>query len=164
MLNRIIEFSVKNKLIIEIGENFEKQEIVDELKGLADQFSSSGAWPTDEIGMGAIAFKNRCDEFRASAIRESLSMLLNVIEEGSGQVDPQFLSKIGRLDANPLTIAIGFSEVARKVVRAAEKRASALESQFEGVDPKAQVEEILEQFNILLAKLDTFSNEGESPC
>lgn len=155
--------SIKNKMIIEFGENFEKQEIVDELKGLADQFSSSGAWPTDEIGMGAIAFKNRCDEFRASAIRESLSMLLNVIEEGGGQVDPQFLSKIGRLDANPLTIAIGFSEVARKVVRSAEKRASALESQFEGIDPKAQVDEILEQFNILLAKLDTFSNEGELP-
>ena len=154
--------TIKNKLIAEFGEDFEKQELVDELKGLADQLSSSGAWPTDEIGMGAIAFKNRCDEFRSTAIRESLSMLSNAMDEGGGQVESQLLSKISRLDATPLTVAFGFSEVARKVVRAAEKRASALESQFEGVDPQAETDEIHKQFKILLEKFDTFSNEGDA--
>lgn len=154
--------TIKNKLIVEFGEDFEKQELVDELKGLADQLSSSGAWPTDEIGMGAIAFKNRCDEFRSTAIRESLSMLSNAMDEGGGQVESQLLSKISRLDATPLTVAFGFSEVARKVVRAAEKRASALESQFEGVDPQAETDEIHKQFKILLEKFDTFSNEGDA--
>jgi hypothetical protein len=155
--------TIKNKLLVEFGENFEKKEIVDELKGLADQLSGSGAWPTDEVGMGAIAFKNRCDEFHAIAIRESLSVLSSCIEESGVQVDSQLLGKIGRLDANPLTVAFGFSEVARKVVRTAEKRAFALESQFEGVDPKAQTDEILEQFKLLLENLDTFSIEGETP-
>lgn len=154
--------TIKNKLVVEFGEQFDKQEIVDELKGLADQLSGSGAWPTDEIGMGAIAFKNRCDEFRATAIRESLALLSNAIEESSGQGDSQLLTKISRLDATPLTVAIGFSEVARKVVRSAEKRASALESQFEGVDPQAQADEIHKQFRILLEKLDTFSKDGEA--
>jgi hypothetical protein len=154
--------TIKNKLLVEFGENFEKKEIVDELKGLADQLSGSGAWPTDEIGMGAIAFKNRCDEFHASAIRESLSVLSSCIDESGAQVDFQLLGKIGRLDANPLNVAFEFSEVASKVVRTAEKRASALESQFEGVDPKAQTDAILEQFKLLLEKLDTFSSEGET--
>lgn len=153
---------IKNKLVVEFGENFDKQEIVDELKGLADQLSGSGAWPTEEIGIGAIAFKNRCDDFRATAIRESLSMLTNSIEVENDQVDSQLLSRMGRLDVYPLTVADGFLEVARKVVRSAEKRASVLESQFEGVDPQTQRVEIQEQFKILLEKLDTFSNEGEA--
>jgi hypothetical protein len=89
-------------------------------------------------------------------------MLSNPIEEGDGQVDSQLLNKIGRLDATPLTVAIGFADVARKVVRSSEKRASALEAQFQGVDPKTQTDEILEQFKILLEKLDTFSTEGDA--
>ena len=71
-----------------------------------------------------------------------------------------------KLDENVLLVnlevAFGFSEVARKVVRSAEKRAFALESQFEGVDPQAQTDEIHKQFKILLEKLDTFSNVGEA--
>lgn len=154
--------SIKTKLVAEFGESFDKQEIVEELKGLADQLSGSGAWPTEEIGMGAVAFKNRCDDFRATALRESLSMLSNPTEDGLEQADSQLLSRMGRLDAFPLTISIGFVEVARKVIRAADKRASALESQSEGIDPQTQIEEIQEQFRILLEKLETFSIQGDA--
>lgn len=89
-------------------------------------------------------------------------MLSNPTEDGLEQADSQLLSRMGRLDASPLTISIGFVEVARKVIRAADKRASALESQSEGVDPQTQTEEIQEQFRILLEKLDTFSIQGDA--
>lgn len=122
-----------------------------------------GTWPTQDIGMGAVVFKKRCDEFRVAAVGMSLTTLANAGEEGTEQGDAQLLSKMGRLDVNPLIVASGFADVARKVVRAAERHASALEAQFEGVDPQAQAAEIQELFQNLLDELDSFSAEGESP-
>lgn len=155
--------SIRNRLIAEFGESFDKQEIVEELKSLADQLGGIGAWPTQDIGMGTAAFKNRCDDFRASAVGGSLATLANAGEEGTEQGDPQLLSRMGRLDVNPLIVATGFAEVARKVVRAAERHASTLEAQFEGVDPRAQAAEIQDLLRILLSDLDSFSAEGEAP-
>lgn len=154
---------IRNKLVAEFGEDFDKNGIVDELKGLADQLGGMGAWSTQDIGMGVVAFKNRCDDFRAAAVGMSLATLANAGEEGAEQGDAQLLSRIGRLDVNPLIVADGFADVARKVVRAAERHASALESQFEGVDPQAQAAEIQELFQNLLDELDSFSAEGEAP-
>lgn len=122
-----------------------------------------GAWPTQDIGMGTAAFKNRCDDFRAAAVGGSLATLANAGEEGTEQGDPQLLSRMGRLDVNPLIVAAGFAEVARKVVRAAERHASTLEAQFEGVDPRAQAAEIQDLLRTLLNELDSFSAEGETP-
>lgn len=155
--------SIRDKLVAEFGENFDKNEIVEEMKGLADQLGGMGAWPTQDIGMGTAAFKNRCGEFLAAAVSMSLATLANAGEEGTEQGDAQLLSRIGRLDVNPLIVASGFADVARKVVRAAERHASALESQFEGVDPQAQAAEIQELFRNLLDELDSFSVGGEAP-
>lgn len=155
--------SIRTKLVAELGENFDKQGIVEELKALADQLGGSGAWPTQDIGMGTVAFKKRCDEFRTVAIREALAMLSNAGEEGTEQGDAQMLSRVGRLDVNPLIVAASFTETARKVIRASEKQASVLEAQFEGVDPQAQAAEIQELFRSLINELDSFSAEGEAP-
>lgn len=155
--------SIRNRLVAEFGEGFDKQEIVEELKALADQLGGMGAWPMQDIGMGAAAFKKRCDDFRAAAVGVAIVTLANATEEGEEQGDPQLLSRMGRLDVNPLILAAGFAEVARKVVRAAEKHASALEAQFEGVDPQAQAAGIQDLFRILLDEMDSFSVEGETP-
>jgi hypothetical protein len=154
--------SVRSKLVSELGESFDKQAIVDELKGLADQLNASGVWPTQDIGMGTIAFKNRCDEFRSVAIREALVTLSSAGEEGNDQGDAQLLSRMGRLDVNPLIVAASFTETARKVIRASEKQASALETQFVGVDPQTQVVEIQALFQTLINKLDSFAEQGEA--
>ncbi|MBX9602404.1 MAG: hypothetical protein K2X35_15450 [Bryobacteraceae bacterium] len=154
--------SIRNRLIAEFGENFDKQEIGEELKGLADQLGANGAWPPD-IGMGTAAFKNRCDDFRLVAIGASLDTLANAGDESADQGSPQMLSRIGRLDVNPLIFAAGFAEGARKVVHAAEKHASTLESQFEGVDPQAQAAEIQDMLRVLLDNLESFSAAGEAP-
>jgi len=149
--------SIRNRLITVFGDNFDKQGIVEELKGLAEQLGEIGAWPNQDIGMGASAFKNRCDDFRATAVRESLATLSNPGEEGMEQADTQLLSRMGRLDVKPLIVAAEFADTARKVVSAAEKHASALESQFEGVSPLTQTLEIQDLFRTLLDKFDSFS-------
>ena len=75
----------------------------------------------------------------------------------------QLINRMGRLDVNPLIVAGSFVETARKVIRAAEKQASALEAQFEGVDPQAQAAEIQELFRSVINELDSFSAKGEAP-
>lgn len=154
--------SIKDKLLADFGENFDKNKIVEELKELADQLGGMGSWPTQDIGMGTAAFKNRCEEFRAAAVGLSIATLANAAEEGPEEGSAQLLGKIGRLDVNPLIIASGFADLARKVLRCAEKHASALESQCEGVDPQAQAAEIKALFRNLLKQLDSFAAEGET--
>ncbi|MYZ42456.1 protein DpdH [Schauerella aestuarii] len=154
--------SIRNKLVAEFGESFDKHEIVDELKALADQLGGSGAWPMQDIGIGTAAFKNRCDDFRAAAVGTALATLADVGKEKMEQGSPHLITKMGRLEVNPLIIAVEFVDLARKVVRAAERHASALETQFEGVDPQAQAAEIQDLLRILLDELDSFSVEGEA--
>lgn len=155
--------SFRRRLIAEFGESFDKHEIADEFKTLADQLGRIGAWPAQDLGMRTADFKKLCDDFRAGAVGGALDTLANAGEEEADQRGPQLLSRMGRLDVNPLIVAAKFADVARKVVRAAERHASALEAQFEGVDPQAQAAEIQELFQNLLGELDSFSAEGESP-
>lgn len=154
---------IRRKLEAELGENFDKQRIIEEFKALADQLGENGVWPTQEIGSGTAAFKKRCDELWAVPISEVLTMLTNADKDGIEQEDAQLINRMGRLDVNPLIVAASFVETARKLIRAAEKQASALEAQFEGVDPRAQAAEIQELFQSVINELDSFSAKGEAP-
>lgn len=156
--------NIRTKLTAELGDNFDKQEIAEELRALADQLKESGVWNVDEIGMGHIAFKNLCEEFRSGALREALSVLANSGGGEEGQSDGQLVSRMGRFDVHPLIVASRFVEAARKVVRASDKRAKGLEDQFQDVDPQAKANEILILFASLLDELDTLGMEGETTC
>ncbi len=154
--------SIRTTLLAELGESFDKQEIVDEFEALADQLGECGAWSDQEIGMGKVAFKNRCKDFRAVAVREAFATLSSAVEEGTEQSDAQLLNRAGRLNVNPLIVAANFVEKARLVVRVALRRADTLEKQFEGVNPEAEATEILASFQALSCELDSFAVEGEA--
>ena len=154
---------VRNKIVAELGENFDKQVIVEQLKALADQLAEKGAWRSDEIGMVTTAFKKRCDEFRNVAIREALNMISRSEDAVTEHGEDQPISRAGRLDVNPLIVAESLTETARKVIRASEKEASALDSKYVGVDPLAQAAEIQELFRALMNTLNSFSSEREAP-
>lgn len=156
--------NLRTKVTTELGDNFDKQEVVEELKALANQLKESGVWNADDIGMGPVAFKNLCEEFRSGAIREALSMLANSGEGEEGQSDGQLVSRMGRFDVYPLIVASRFVEAARKVVRASEKRAKGLEDQFQGVDPQVQASQIQTLFENLLHEMGALGVEGETTC
>jgi hypothetical protein len=156
--------SIRSRLTAELGDNFDKQKISEELRALADQLRGSGVWNEDDIGMGPVAFKNLSEEFRSGALREALSVLANSGEEREGRNETQLISDMGRFDVQPLIIASRFIEVARKLVRASEKRAKALEDQFQGVDPQAQASEIQTFFDNLLNEIGVLGMEGENTC
>lgn len=155
---------LRTKVTTELGDNFDKQEVVDEIKALANQLKESGAWDAYDIGINPVAFKNLCEEFRSGAIREALSMLVNSGEGEEGQSDGQLVSRMGRFDVYPLIVASRFVEAARKVVRASEKRVKGLENQFQGVDPQVQASQIQTLFENLLHEMGALGVEGETTC
>lgn len=155
--------SIRTTLIAELGESFDKQEIADEFETLADLLGECGAWSEQEIGMGKVAFKNRCKEFRAAAVREALTTLESGDAEGVEMSDAQMWSRAGRLNVIPLITATNFVEKARSVVRVASLHAGMLEKQYEGVNPGAERVEIQEILRDLSRELDSFAAEGEAP-
>ena len=157
--------SIRIKLIAEVGGEFDKQAIADEMKILSDQLKGTGSWNTEEIGMGHPAFRTLCEEFRGSAVREALT-ILGIASEGEGQEEgkgeAQLITRMGRFDVQPLILASRFVEASRKVLKVSDKRARTLEEQFRGVDPKAEAERIRHLFAGLLKELDSLGLEGES--
>lgn len=156
--------NIRTRLVAELGENFDKQEVAEDLRALAEQLRASGVWNSDEIGIAHPAFKSLCEDFRSAALREALSMLASSVEGDEGQSDDQLVSRMGRFDIHPLIVASRFAEAARKVVRASDKRASGLEVQFQGVDPQEQTSEILSLFESLANEIDSLVVEGETAC
>ncbi|MFT2158562.1 protein DpdH [Pseudomonas putida] len=155
---------IRSKLAAELGDNFDKQEIAEELKALADQLKESGVWNLAEIGIGHAGFKKLCEDFRSGALRDTLSVIANAQEGEEGQNEGQLISRIGRFDVYPLIVAARFVEVARRVVHASEKRAKGLEDQFEGVDPQAKASEIQDLFQNLTNEMDALESEGDVAC
>lgn len=151
--------AILTALEAEWGKSFDKQVIVGEFEALADQLGECGAWNEQQIGMGKQAFKNRGKDFGKAAVREALDTLSSAVEEG----DAQLLSRMGRLNVNPLIVASNFLEKARLVIRVASRHAEMLETQFNNVNPAAEAAEIQKVLQNLSGELDSFAAEGEAP-
>lgn len=162
-----IATSIRTSLTSELGVDFDKQEVVEELRSLSDLLSDSGVWPTDEIGIGPPAYRNLCEEFRKSALRESLAILSHVgNNEGQEEIneDAQLIVRMGRFDGSALIVATRFVELSRKLVKASDKRAKTLEEQFNGVDPQAEAERIQGMLTGLSVEIASMGSEGEAAC
>jgi len=156
--------NIRTKVVAELSETFDKHEVSDEIKALADQLKESGVWNTEEIGMGHIAFKNLCEDFRSCALRESLTVLATSSEGEDGASENQLISRMGRFDIHPIIVASRFVETTRKMVRAAEKRAKSLEEQFKGIDPQGRADEIQALFDDIVNEMSALGMQGEATC
>ncbi|WP_445368134.1 protein DpdH [Methylomonas sp. BW4-1] len=150
--------AIRTTLEAEWGESFNKQVIVDEFEALADQLGECGAWNEQQIGIGKQAFKNRCKDFGKVAVHEALDTLSSAVNDG----DVQLLSRMGRLNVNPLIVANNFLEKARLVIRVASRHASMLETQFNNVNPAAEAAEIQDVLQNLSCELDSYAVKGEA--
>lgn len=162
-----IAMGIRTRLTSELGVDFDKQEVVEELRSLSDLLRDSGFWNADEIGMGHQAYRNLCEEFRKSALKESLAILSDVgHSEGQEESndDAQLIVRIGRFDGSALIVATRFVELSRKLVKASNKRAKTLEEQFKGVDPQAEVERIQGVLAGLSLEIASMGSEGKAAC
>lgn len=162
-----IAMGIRTRLTSELGVDFDKQEVVEELRSLSDLLRDSGFWNADEIGMGHQAYRNLCEEFRKSALKESLAILSDVgHSEGQEESndDAQLIVRIGRFDGSALIVATRFVELSRKLVKASNKRAKTLGEQFKGVDPQAEVERIQGVLAGLSLEIASMGSEGKAAC
>lgn len=148
----------------ELGENFDKQQIADALKELAEGMQQSGTWSTEDVGMSGPAFKRMCEDFRTSALRDALSTLQASAQLDDEKSEGKGLSRIAQLDVNPLIHAHRFIAAARKVTTVARRRADQILGTTQGLDVAAQADVILATFDSLLSDLDMLEEKGEQEC
>ena len=154
---------LQQALHAELGENFDKQQIADALKELAEGMQS-GNWSTEDIGMTGPAFKRMCEDFRTSALRDALSTLQASAQLDDEKSEGKGLSRIAQLDVNPLLHAQRFVTAARKVTTVARRRADQILGSTQGLDVAAQADVILATFDNLLSDLDVLEEKGEQEC
>jgi len=155
---------LQQALQAELGENFDKQQIADALKELAEGMQQSGTWSTEDVGTTGPAFKRMCEDFRTSALREALSTLQASAQLDDEKSESKGLTRIAQLDVNPLIHAQRFVAAARKVTTVARRRADQILGTTQGLDVAAQADVILATFDSLLSDLDVLEEKGEQEC
>ena len=96
-----------------------------------------------------------CEEFRATAIKESLDSAIPT--DGATQKDEDpfgDVPRIASLNIRPLLIAERFLRFVNVVVAGAISHATNLENQYRGVDPVAKAKAILQLFDALDAQIE----------
>jgi len=142
---RRIKIGIAGKL----GKEFDKNLIAGCALALAEEMGR-GVWDSNSIGITMPEFSRLCEEFRATAIKESLdSASLTDSTTPTDEEPIRDIPRIASLNIRPLLIAERFLRLTNVVVTAANGHASALENQYSGVDPAAKANAILKLFDDL---------------
>lgn len=145
----------------ELGDEFNKNEIVDVIMSLADKLRQIGRWNNDDIGFSANQFSQLCVEFKSTAVKECLALLQKINEpDENGIIQVNKINRVAQLSLVPLITTERFLEQASKVVKSANKQAQTLEEQFMGVNPVEKAKAIEDTFNDLLADLALIKEGG----
>jgi hypothetical protein len=158
---------IGSTLTTEFGPIFDKQALVTELTALADLLKDSGIWNLDDIGMDHEAYQKLCEAFAKSELHESLAFLNSEVESDRNEEsnrDLNSISFIGRLDGNPLIVAMRFVDISRKLVKVSDRRAKILEEQFKGVDPQSEIDRIQYLLKGLREEIVSLGTEGDVKC
>jgi hypothetical protein len=151
---------IRTTLNSELGKTFDKQAVVDAMKLANDTMVRIGVWDGDALGQAA-TFRKLCEEFRGAAVKEALSTLDEAAKSEEDQNDAKFLSRIARLDINPLIVGQRFVAASRAVIVNANKQAHALEQNNKGIDPEMQATQLAAVFDGVQSALAAIDGEGE---
>jgi len=148
----------------ELGDSFDKKEVADALKELAEGMKQLAIWEQDELGMTPEAFMRLCANFAAGALKEALATLNTSAQLDEQNNEGKALSRIAQLDVNPLIVAANFVKMASKVAAAAKRRADMLQGQTMGLDIGAQADEIRATFDHLVCDMDALDVQKDKEC
>lgn len=162
-VNQVLQEAKKISSTIkkELGDEFDKNVVIDVLKTLANKLSMGGVWNTDDIGFSAKDFSRLCEEFRSAAVKECLALLQKVEEPDGGGEIQKVVTRVAQLPLSPLITTKNFLEKASKVVKNATRHTQDLELQFQGINSVEKAQELASVFNDLLADL-TMLQKGEA--
>jgi hypothetical protein len=150
---------IKRTVEENLGQEFDRNEIAESLKALAETVKELGVWVEGDIGISAANFKNLCEEFRSAALKEVFAQLERAGDAESGQEDGKSIGRTGQIAFGPLLTAQRFIVSATKLTRSAERHAQTLETQFKGIDPAVEAAAISGLFEQLLGDLTKLEPE-----
>jgi hypothetical protein len=153
---KTIQKAINDKL----GPNIDKQLVINVFKDLAETLKDIGSWRDSDIGFSLKSFLNLCEEFRSTALKETLLILQDF---GENEVDSQSstkkITKGAQLRLLPLLIADKFLSSAAKIILSAESHAQTFESQNKDISPIEKAQELVCDFNDLISNLEIIQHE-----
>jgi hypothetical protein len=142
-----------------LGIDFDKGDLVAALKDLAVAVAALGRWDSTNIGATVNEFNRLCEDFRSSALKESLEQVVaaRAAEVDSTDSTDSLVTRVGRIRISPLLIAGRFLEISSKFAASAGAEVANLEKEVAGIDPvasAASVKAIFDRMYTALADLD----------
>lgn len=152
---------IQNYIIKELGADFDKQQVINVLRDLAASLSDMGVWNSHEIGLSTREFTTLCEDFRLTAIKESIEKITQMGETSSDDQSPnKKIINCAQLPLLPLVTTERFLSNSSKLIRAAEQQAQILEAKFLGIDPNEKATELSNTFNALVENLAQLQEGG----
>ncbi len=147
--------TLETRIANELGEDFDKQVVIDVVKQLATDLKEMAVWPTDTLGFSSNEFLTLCESFRNAAVKEALATLTDVFVDGLQASDAasRTISRVAQMPLAPLLTADKFINRAGEVVRVAEGHVRTMEAKYEGVTPAQTAEALAETFESLATDL-----------
>ncbi len=138
---------VADNIESEFGDVFDKNEIAETLRRIANNLKEMGRFNALSLGFTFNDFSSICDEFRDSNLKESLLTFTKFkSDELSGN---KKISNFGRLQLSPLSICERFISHSLKLISAVENEVKILEQQYKGLNKAEKIDAINTAFKEL---------------
>jgi len=148
------------EVLSSLGGDFDKNAACDAMKELAAELKEHGSWESADIGMSFAEFKELCESFRTTPIKDVLNQLERLAVSDASNVVP--IAAVAQLPFQPLLTAQRFITAASRLVRSTDKIAATLESQFRGVNRNVLANDLLREFDRTIEQLTDISKSGEA--
>ncbi len=146
----------------ELGENFDKNQILERMSALAEMLKDTGVWSAVNLGFTAKEYTDVCESFRTTPIKDNLGNLHNLINDKSDQSDQsdqKKIARVGKLLFTPFVITEKFLEQSQQVLKFSMQRVETLEEQYGDVSVKEISDQILKFFDRIESSVQTLSQE-----
>lgn len=146
---------ISNAVREALGDEFNKNDLLVALKDLASAIAALGRWDSQGIGVSFGEFNKLCEEFRSTAVKESLEQVSAASAPDTESAE-KFITRVGQVKIGPLLTAERFLSAAVRFLGSATTDVIGLERQVAGIDPAVGAAAILAVFDrlqLVLAEL-----------
>ncbi|MBT8534818.1 hypothetical protein G6725_02195 [Polynucleobacter paneuropaeus] len=149
---------VADSIESEFGDAFDKNEITETLRRIANNLKEMGRFNAPSLGFTFNEFSSICDEFRDSTLKESLLTFTKFkSDELSGE---KKISNFGRLQFAPFSICERFISHSLKLISAVENEVKILEQQYKGLNKAEKIDAINNAFKELDQNLKAIERDA----
>jgi hypothetical protein len=141
----------------EFGTEFDRKQIAEALKSVANNLKQMGRFNSPTLGFTFNEFSTLCDEFKDSAIKDTLLLFTKFNNEDSAE--SKKISNFGRIQLAPLTICDRFISYSLKLILAVENEVKILDQQLKGLNKVEKIDAINLAFKELSENLSAIQKD-----